>query len=737
MQAKSHAQISVLFPVAPHNENRPQQIYCDMASVRSPAPMPRPSIAIANALRNNRDALGIALIEPLGDWNKYSGELAGASSKLEFAQRETIAFVDYLASYFSNGDTTYRDLYIGEKLKQCYDENDSRDEAIVRRRQITTSDLHFFTDIVGRELSATDLKALADELCSIRDLLTHPSEKICRVLFVGDCLFLDLLGFLSVPLMKAGIQLIPTFVTSKLISQQHRELRAARDKEFDLVFYSPLTYGFHIEFSQLQALNSACRLPTHAEALVDSAKRDIKSTLQVLKGLFSCPIFVHNTANLRRHDGTWREQIKTHLTRPIRAFARHAINKWFPAYLDGLNAGSQQLFLLDETVLLRNASEHLLSKYFYNNGLQHPAHFSKALAPIYADIIVTQTTLAKKKVIICDLDNTVWTGTIGDGEVTHLHDRQNTLLTLRKKGVLLAICSKNDPKNVHWRGGTLCAEDFVCQQINWESKSGNIRRIAQVLNLKTKDFVFIDDRPDERALVKSSLSDITVLDAECASTWSQLSILAAILDESNVDRTLAYKQREEREQYLKETFQAGSNEATANERAALSSLQLQLSIRFARSNELKRVAELINRTNQFNTCGTRTGLPEVNGWFESERHAILVAEASDKFGSMGTISIAILEESARGVEILAFVLSCRVFGYRMEDAMLEFIKNWRPRANIYGHFKQTPHNEPCRRTYPDNGFVWETSEWVLRERPSARNCEWLTVNIAADADQIA
>jgi FkbH-like protein len=686
--------------------------------------MPSTSTSIAVALRENRNVLAVALAASLAEWDKYSGELTDQTKHNEFAQRETVAFVDYLFSYFSKGDTTYRDLYLGEKLKQCFDQRDSFDEALARRRQITTLDMQIFAEVVGRKLDDAASKALADELRSIRDLLAEPGEKTCRVLLLGDCLFIDLLGFLAVPLIKAGIRLAPTFVTSKLIGQQHRELRQLGNQEFDLVFYSPFTYSFHIEFSQFQSLKA---LDRHTKDAIDSAKADVKSTLQLLKDIFSCPIFVHNTANLRRHDGSWQEQTKTVLTRPIRTLARRAINNWLPAYLDGLNSTLHRLFLLDEVALLRGNSERALSKYFYSGGLQHPARFSKVLAPVYEDIIIAQTMLTKKKVVICDLDNTVWRGVIGEGAVAHFHDRQTTLRTLRKKGLLLAICSKNDPKNVHWRNGTLSEEDFVCQQVNWDSKSTNIRRIAKTLNLKAKDFIFIDDRPDERALVKGAIPDITVLDAESESTWSQLSVLASILDGSGGDRTLAYRQREERERFLKENTDTSDTEALANDRKALEKLNLQLTIRLAARDELKRVFELINRTNQFNMCGTRTSLQEVTRWNESDRHSILVAEASDKFGGMGVISIAVYEETNRGIEIIAFVLSCRVFGYGIESALLSYIKQRRPSAIIYGHFKKTPYNEPCHRTYPDNGFSWENSEWVLSERTIDPKFEWLTI----------
>jgi FkbH-like protein len=687
------------------------------------------SPTVAGILRSNRDQLGVALISSLAGWAKFEAEISDPARRQQFAQRETVALVDYLSAYFATGDQAYRDLYIGEKLKQCYDPGENVDEAIERRRTITTADQRAYLDIVGPYLDAPAVAALESELRSIQSLLTHPGDKLCRVLLVGDCLFVDLLGFLAVPLMKAGIQLIPTFVTSKLTGQQHREIAAQQAKEFDLIFYSPLTYAFNVGFSQFQYPQSAFCSPSSAKAIVEDAKADIKSTLQVLQNMFQCPTFVHNTANLRRHDGTWRDQLKTIVTQPIRALARRRINSWLAAYLEGLNSSTQRFVLLDEMAFLESASEHQLSKYFYHNGLQHPAQFGRAIAPRYEDAIFAQVVLAKKKVIICDLDNTLWHGLIGDGAVSHWTERQATLLKLRKKGFLLAICSKNDPKNVHWRGGTLCEDDFACQQINWDAKSGNIRRIAQILNLKTKDFIFIDDRPDERALVTASMPEITVLDADSPATWSQLSLLASMLSEnSDGDRTLAYKQRAERERFLSEHVQ--SADSTAEDQAALGKLQLQLEIRHAQRKELSRVSELINRTNQFNMCGSRTTLQEVTHWHESKSHTIWVLEARDRFGSMGTISVAIVEENERGIEIPIFVLSCRVFGYGMEDALINLIKRWRPGTPIFGHFEETPHNGPCRGTYERNGFSWEQSEWVFRGGEVAPDAAWLTVEAA-------
>src|SRR4051812_15295899 len=92
--------------------------------------------AVAGILRSNRDQLGIALINSLIGWNKYESEISDPATRQEFAQRETVAQVDYLSAYFATGNQAFRDLYIGEKLKQCFDPNDNLDEAIARRERI-------------------------------------------------------------------------------------------------------------------------------------------------------------------------------------------------------------------------------------------------------------------------------------------------------------------------------------------------------------------------------------------------------------------------------------------------------------------------------------------------------------------------------------------------------------------------------------------------------------------------
>lgn len=134
--------------------------------------------------------------------------------------------------------------------------------------------------------------------------------------------------------------------------------------------------------------------------------------------------------------------------------------------------------------------ENALGRFIYKTKLQHPAELGKAIAKEYVDILYVYAHLITKKLVVCDLDNTLWKGVIGEGKVSNYHDKQEILLDLKNKGIVLAICSKNDPKNVHWTGSKLNERDFVAASISWNPKIYGMKEIQEELNLKFNDFVF-------------------------------------------------------------------------------------------------------------------------------------------------------------------------------------------------------------------------------------------------------
>ena len=689
--------------------------------------------------------LAAALLPSLAGWAKFpEADSTDRAVRSAFTQSELLVFVDYLALYFQRHETTYRDLYIGEKLKQCYDPRDGADEALSRRQQVLFRDQAALLGYLTPLLATDNLRQLNDALDEIARVVTGEAKRQVRVLFVGDCLHLDVVAFLAAPLLEQGFRLESTFATSKTVVELQRYLRGLADRSFDVIFFSPFSYAFHLEYSQLQFLRTATISGARLDAIVASAKTDTLSVMRLLGSLFEAPIFVHNSSGVRRHDGTLKEQAKNRFTQRTRSLARRAINLWLPGQIDAMNRESfPHFFLLDEAALLHRHSEYNLGRHFYEVGLQHPAELGRAIAGLYLDAILALALLAKKKVVIADLDNTLWNGVIGEGAVSHYLDRQQILKRLRNKGVLLAINSKNDPNRVHWEGAALTGDDFVSTQINWTPKVQNIRRIAEELNLKTKDFLFVDDRADERGMVAESMPEITTLDAESPDVWRRLALAADLLPEQDeMDRTLAYKQRAERQQFLEDP-----EAAAAEQRELFRRLEFRVAIRTPERKELKRVAELINRTNQFNMCGSRTTLAEVASWYEGNTHSILVVDARDKFGSMGTVCVAVTTEAGDRIEIPIFVLSCRVFGYGVETALLNHVKRVAGFAGdgqqaghvkkIVGRYQETPFNEPCRQTYPQHGFTKDGAEdsadWVYAGGDSIADPDWLTVDVEAEA----
>jgi FkbH-like protein len=389
---------------------------------------------------------------------------------------------------------------------------------------------------------------------------------------------------------------------------------------------------------------------------------------------------------------------------------------------------AKPVVLLDETRLAARYGDLALSRKFYDSESVHPTELALRLSEIYGDIVFAVKLLLGRKVIVLDLDNTLWHGVIGEGAVENDHRRQKVLKLLRHKGILLAIASKNDPKNVHWTGATLNEKDFVAVQINWDPKPVSIKRIAEDLNLKLKDFVFIDDRPDEREMVGMSIPGILCLDATEEKTWKTLDWWAEALPEQNEgDRTQMYLERKARQSHLDEAAEK------EDQQKLLASLGIRIDLYPAKQKDLARAAELINRTNQFNTCGSRVSNQQVAAWSDSSRHFILVAEASDKFGAMGIISVMVVEQVEDALLVPIWVLSCRVFGFGIESAMLRYVADLAQKLGVglvRGMIVETPNNQPCREVYASNGFTATDSGWELTSATRPEVPAWLAVTSA-------
>lgn len=685
---------------------------------------------VATALVRKRPTLARRLKEGIAGWAKYDSVTEqNCPDYDDYLREQFYAFVDYLARYLDSGDDAYRQLYIGEKLKLLYDPSLDTEADYANRRRVTDADIEALCGPIRGELGAEGAELLETILRDAQRVILARCGKHMEVLWIGDCLFLDVRGFLASRALEEGITYHPTFVGSRVAPQQREQIRALADRKFDLIFYSPVTYHGSTALIQFERLKQSLMSRRRILQVVDEEMAEFEKTLDLIATTFEVPTYVHNTANIRRHDGLPLELAKVLATRRSRGIVRKAVNARVAAKVASMRSQDANVILFDETGILQKYGEVALGRQAYFTRSQHPAVLGRMVAGRYAEILAAHAYLVGKKVVVCDLDNTLWKGEIGEGAVEHFPAIQGPLRELRRKGVLLTINSKNDPGKVHWNGALLDAEDFVDTQINWESKVANMRRTQQALNLKFKDFVFLDDRADQRELVHEAIPEILVLDSTSPTLAARLKIWAdALPDNPETDRTKQYREREQRESFLAE---AGQPEEDPT--AAFARLEIRCTIRDATTAELKRVAELINRTNQFNMTGSRTTLKQVREWVETPGRRVIVAEAGDKFGPMGVVSVLMVDASGPVVEIPAFVLSCRVFGYGIEDAILNALRRRaaaapaREAKAIRGPFVETPHNAPCRETYPRNGFVHDGTAWVLADPGSPVDPSWLTV----------
>lgn len=651
------------------------------------------------------------LLGPLDETQYYS--------PVEVLGREAAA--DFLWHWLRTENKAYTDLYLGICL---YDFSSlttlGLDDKVDWRPRVellvdAVAERHPLDDKQRAKLRAV-LEVLHAKLPEQRR-----SMRELQILFLGDCLFEEAGLFVAADALRSRVLLRSMYVNSKNPNEQRRQLKTFSDKKLGAVFYSPFTYAFHPDFERLLDLRNLIMSVTEVRDLSRNIVQAVRKNIDFLANTFECPIFVSNASMIVR--GTRRSTViaRNALTLKRRLYARDLLNFWLREYVASTNERSyRHLYLLDEAeVAPFGMSQVRLGAYLHTLSGLHPTRFSQALGQPISDRVVA-LSLMSRKIVICDLDNTLWEGVIGEGHgVQHYTDRQDILRRLKTKGVVLAIASKNDPTKVRWTGGLLNKESFVAEEVSWGSKVSGIQRIFQQLNLKPKDGIFIDDRPDERELVNGRWPEMFVADPCDERTWRIFSLLADLLDdEQEFDRTQMYQQREQREGAVT------SVDDEAEAAAMFGRLELQATLRKAGKSELKRVSELINRTNQWNLAASRASFREVQHWSTSPQHVILTVQVNDKFGSMGTVCVAVVQEIGDYLEIIGFVLSCRVFGFGVETLLLDYIKRLAVKRvgapNVRGHYIPTEHNAPCKDMYRDHGFRPEGDTWIYARLPGEK-----------------
>jgi FkbH-like protein len=317
------------------------------------------------------------------------------------------------------------------------------------------------------------------------------------------------------------------------------------------------------------------------------------------------------------------------------------------------------------------------------------------------------------KLIISDLDNTLWNGVLAEFDeiIPHQHYEgwplgyAEALLEFKRRGGLLAISSKNDYArtidrfNLVWRN-RLRVDDFCCLRINWEIKSRNIAEILEETNIMPSNTLFIDDNAREIEEVRRVFPQMRFL------TGRQQDWRSLILFSPQTQVCTISQESTSRTEMIREKLQRNKIASELSHNDYLFSLKIRVKfdkINDTLHNKFERAFELLNKTNQFNTIGKRWKLAELNDLFLTGGQ-IIALTSSDNIGDNGLVALAII----KNCDVLQVVVSCRVFGFGLETALLceviNVIRIGRDCKTVVGHFQDTHRNKTCASFFKNNGF---------------------------------
>lgn len=372
--------------------------------------------------------------------------------------------------------------------------------------------------------------------------------------------------------------------------------------------------------------------------------------------------------------------------------------------------------------------------------------FSRQLARRWAGIILA--TLGKTaRVVVVDLDNTLWGGVLGEDGLEGVHIGgdypgnaylafQRALKAVARRGVALAVCSKNDPDLALAALDTLPAmqirsADLVTHRINWHSKWSNVQEIAEELNLGLESVLYVDDNSVEREVVRRNLPAVKVLDlpadpaayveALLTSPWLASAGVTAE-DRRRVDGYKARRKVQEQRQ------------AAANLSDFYASLEMKLNMQPLDQGNLARAAQLSQKTNQFNTTTRRYEQRDLRRIVD-EGGDVIVIGLADRFTEFENIGLLVLkpdcDQPGQGC-VESYLLSCRVLGRGLETAVLHWAIGYaagRGWTTLRGVLVETERNTPVRSVFQDAGFEVGVGpgEWLARTDNQTPTPSWLTV----------
>ena len=481
----------------------------------------------------------------------------------------------------------------------------------------------------------------------------------------------------------------------------------------ELDAFAPDVIYIHTNWRNIETFPTTASTPAEIDEMLEAEYNRFAAMWQALADKFHCPIIQNNfdrpNYRLLGNRDVWDPHGRTNF------LAR--LNQKFYAYA----ASHENFFINDIDYLSADYGLTAWGDAFYWHMYKYAMCLDAipSLANSLANIIKSIFG-RNKKVLALDLDNTLWGGVVGDDGVDGIAvgpevpegqvyaEFQSYCKALKSIGVVLAVDSKNDEENalagLNHPDGVLRPDDFVAIKANWDPKDRNLQAIAEELNLGVDSFVFADDNPAERAIVAAQLPGVETPALDGAENYIKMLdhggyFEVTALSGEDLKKTELYHANAERRR---------AQAAFADYGAYLDSLAMKATIRPSEPLYLQRIAQLTNKSNQFNLTTLRCSEEDIRAMSTDPAWLCLYGKLEDRFGDNGVVTVVAGQQEGALLHLRLWLMSCRVLKRGMEDAMMDAVvadAAARGVKTICGYYYPTAKNAMVKEFYAEMGFA--------------------------------
>lgn len=477
--------------------------------------------------------------------------------------------------------------------------------------------------------------------------------------------------------------------------------------------FSPDIIYIHTNWRNIEVFPEIDTSSSQVDALIESEYTRFEVMWKKLQDKFHCPIIQNNfdrpNYRLMGNRDIWDYRGRSnYISRLNQKFYEYAQNNG-DFYINDLEYISQDFGLSEWN---NSLYWHM---YKYAMCLDAIPYVAQSVANIIKSIYGKN-----KKALVLDLDNTLWGGIIGDDGVEGIkigpEDSKGQVYTefqkycknLKDIGVILAVNSKNQLENalagLNHPDGILKPADFVDIKANWNPKDQNMMELADELTLGMDSFVFVDDNPAEREIVSAQFPGVAVPAMDAPENFIK------ILDHSGYfeTTTLSTEDMKKTEMYHAKAEASKAVASFADYGEYLDSLQMTAYIHEFKDMYIQRIAQLTNKSNQFNLTTMRCTEDDITAMQNADDYVCICGRLTDKFGDNGLVTVVIAKKEQHTFHIKLWLMSCRVLKREMENSMMNALVEKARKCNvskIIGYYFLTSKNGMVKEFYGTMGFV--------------------------------